>query len=483
MGTFTGYFVITDKNGRPLNKVDVELLEVIEFTPANPDPQEHIVAVGTTEESGEVTFGSLDETKRYYARPRVAHASVHVVVPTSTGGYGAPASCDFLVGTSQAGLSAEIIVGASPGGELGGSWASPTVDATHSGSAHHAQAHSVASHDDTTATGTELETLTDGSDADSLHDHSQFASAAQAIAAVEGEATLDLTGDVTIAGGKSLLVDVIDEKTGAAGVTIPHDLRVKGTGILRVGEDDTAIGYVLVYGGGSGVGGGVVRIYMSDDYDDVCNYWSLITNEDDLTFNFGTTIKAKLQPDGQFNTDTINELTGAAGVTIDTVLIKDGNVDGVDVSVLDSVAVKKAADFQLSIDSTPSDDTASGITAELTAGTNLVWGNFCYIGADGKMEKALATAEATSRVVAFCTETVNENAAGTFLLHGFIRDDSAYDFTLGAKIYLSDDTAGAHDETQPAGEDECIVILGVALTADCLYFNPSVQAIVEHVAP
>ena len=54
-----------------------------------------------------------------------------------TGG-GAPADADYLVGTAQAGLSAEIVVGTAPGGELGGTWASPTVDATHSGSAHHA---------------------------------------------------------------------------------------------------------------------------------------------------------------------------------------------------------------------------------------------------------------------------------------------------------------------------------------------------------
>jgi hypothetical protein len=37
--------------------------------------------------------------------------------------------------------------------------------------AHHAQAHTVASHSDTTGTGSELNTLTDGSDASSLHDH------------------------------------------------------------------------------------------------------------------------------------------------------------------------------------------------------------------------------------------------------------------------------------------------------------------------
>lgn len=51
----------------------------------------------------------------------------------------APDSVDYLVGTASAGLSGEIVVGTSPGGELGGTWASPTVDATHSGSAHHAE--------------------------------------------------------------------------------------------------------------------------------------------------------------------------------------------------------------------------------------------------------------------------------------------------------------------------------------------------------
>lgn len=52
------------------------------------------------------------------------------------GGGAAPANADYLVGTAQAGLSAEIVVGTTPGGELGGTWASPTVDGTHSGSAH-----------------------------------------------------------------------------------------------------------------------------------------------------------------------------------------------------------------------------------------------------------------------------------------------------------------------------------------------------------
>lgn len=52
------------------------------------------------------------------------------------GGGGAPTTVDYLVGTASGSLSAEIAVGTTPGGELGGTWASPTVDATHSGSSH-----------------------------------------------------------------------------------------------------------------------------------------------------------------------------------------------------------------------------------------------------------------------------------------------------------------------------------------------------------
>jgi hypothetical protein len=116
----------------------------------------------------------------------------------------APSSADYLVGTANGSLSAEIVAGTAPGGELGGTWGSPTVDTVHAegghsamiathtadGDAHHAEAHThthasttgktandhhaqshtVVSHSDTSATGAELNTLTDGSTT-TLHNH------------------------------------------------------------------------------------------------------------------------------------------------------------------------------------------------------------------------------------------------------------------------------------------------------------------------
>lgn len=58
------------------------------------------------------------------------------ITVTDDAGGGAPADVDYLVGTASGSLSAEIVAGTAPGGELGGTWASPTVDTTHSGSSH-----------------------------------------------------------------------------------------------------------------------------------------------------------------------------------------------------------------------------------------------------------------------------------------------------------------------------------------------------------
>ena len=156
------------------------------------------------------------------------------------------------------------------GGELGGTYPNPTVNGTHSGTAHHTK-------------------YTD----------------AEAISAVEGEATLDLTGDVTIAGTKKLQVDVIDEKDADAGVTID--------GVLL---KDSAI-----------PGGAVPATHSGSahhtKYTDA-EATAAVEAEATLDLTGDVTIAGtkKLQ------VDVIDEKDADAGVTIDGVLLKDSAIPG-----------------------------------------------------------------------------------------------------------------------------------------------------------
>lgn len=58
------------------------------------------------------------------------------VTIAANAGTGAPTDATYLTTTANASLSNEVVVGATPGGELGGTWASPTVDASHGGGTH-----------------------------------------------------------------------------------------------------------------------------------------------------------------------------------------------------------------------------------------------------------------------------------------------------------------------------------------------------------
>ena len=94
------------------------------------------------------TLDDIDGTGKLHSSwmRRVAHAIRQVQTKVGVDGSAVTSSHDYklaqlagvdaLVGTASGALSGEIVVGTTPGGELGGTWASPTVDATHSGSSH-----------------------------------------------------------------------------------------------------------------------------------------------------------------------------------------------------------------------------------------------------------------------------------------------------------------------------------------------------------
>lgn len=111
----------------------------------------------------------------------------------------APTAVDYLVGTASADLSAEIVVGTTPGGELGNTWASPTVDATHAGGTHLTLGTSPSTQaiGDSAAGGS----ATDAAKTDHKHAMPAFATNALALgtAAAAGSATTLVRSDATIA--------------------------------------------------------------------------------------------------------------------------------------------------------------------------------------------------------------------------------------------------------------------------------------------
>jgi hypothetical protein len=131
------------------------------------------------------------------------------------------------------------------------------------------------------------------------------------------------------------------------------------------------------------------------------------------------------------------------------------------------------------VDAGLSDNTFSGLTTVLTAGENLVIGDVCQIQSDGKAWKANATILATSSALFIATATITANATGRFGMMGYIRMDAMSALTVGGLVYLAK-TSGTVTQTMPAvATDEVSQVLGIAMAAKIIYFNPSLVQVVR----
>ena len=95
--------------------------------------------------------------------------------------------------------------------------------------------------------------------------------------------------------------------------------------------------------------------------------------------------------------------------------------------------------------------------------------------ANGSVIKTDASAYATARAIGIAPAAISNTATGTVLLQGFIRDDS-WSWTPGSPLYLSE-TQGAMTHTPPSTDGAFVQVVGVALTADVVYINPSMDVI------
>lgn len=117
----------------------------------------------------------------------------------------------------------------------------------------------------------------------------------------------------------------------------------------------------------------------------------------------------------------------------------------------------------------------SGITMTGTGGATIAFGEVVYLDAATSRWK-LADADAASTGTPMIAIAVSSSTDGnpiTLLLKGNIRADAKFPaLTIGAVVYLGE-TAGAVQTAIPTGADNIIRVMGFALTADEMHFDPS----------
>lgn len=127
------------------------------------------------------------------------------------------------------------------------------------------------------------------------------------------------------------------------------------------------------------------------------------------------------------------------------------------------------------VDATPNtDDTYNGtVTSTFNAGATIAQWELVYLNSSSQWVLADADAESTAGGVMLGLATTSGTSGNPLavLLLGFARNDS-WAWTAGAELFVST-TAGGLTETSPSGTDDVVRVVGYAVNADVIYFNPS----------
>jgi len=187
----------------------------------------------------------------------------------------------------------------------------------------------------------------------------------------------------------------------------------------------------------------------------------------------------------QSNITSLGTLTT---LTVDNVITNGttiGHTDDTDLMTLADGSLTLAGDLKLADGkninlTTPllagTDETATGITAQMKAGAAITaFQLVCIHSTTQEIVPADASAAATSRAIGLALADIADTNTGTILLHGFFRDDT-YTFTTGGVLFLSE-TTGALTHTAPTTGDAFVQAVGIALSPDVVFINPSLDVI------
>ena len=116
-----------------------------------------------------------------------------------------------------------------------------------------------------------------------------------------------------------------------------------------------------------------------------------------------------------------------------------------------------------------------GQTVLATAGEAVDKFETVYLKSDGKVWLSDADAVTTMPIKGIAIADVASGASGIFLIEGFIRKD-AWDWTPGAILYAHT-TGGAIGATAPSGTTDLVQRVGIAVTADIVWFKPELTTV------
>ena len=128
------------------------------------------------------------------------------------------------------------------------------------------------------------------------------------------------------------------------------------------------------------------------------------------------------------------------------------------------------------------DEKWSGIVIAGTLGATIAVGDVCYLGSAGKWLLNDGILDGTdtgfSKQLGMCVLAGDDTDATEMLIYGKIRSATLPTLTVGSPVYL-DDTAGNLVVTQPSTTNFAIRVVGYAIIAEDLLFNPSNDYIVH----
>jgi len=123
----------------------------------------------------------------------------------------------------------------------------------------------------------------------------------------------------------------------------------------------------------------------------------------------------------------------------------------------------------------PTADTycTGNVTDSFASGYTASAGDLVFMGSSSKWLEVDADAVATCKgLIGLTLEAKNDTEAMKVALPGsFVRFD-AWNWTVGATLYAGE-TLGSMQETIPTGADAIIKVVGFAVSADVIFFNPS----------